>query len=273
MPRAAIRRIGSGPSLPCASPPKSKSVSSLRKYGSTPFQSQPVGARARPLVVIGRRAAQRDHAHHRAAAAEHARLRKAGRRRSLARAPMRFKTAPEIGLVEVRRRINVWQCRRAPRPAACRGRLRAAAPNGRTLGQAGRRSRSRRRRRRRRWCQSWKSCALFYLADVACAAPNSLRRYAVDNVLPPCGEGWRRGERDGQHAPHPCLPPSSGEGDYSACNLQLANELAVGCDFGLYVRGKLGRRVAGRHKAPFRSRRLLISGALSAASAALRTAA
>ena len=74
-----------------------------------------VGTRARPLVVIGRRAAQRDHAHHRAAAAKYAPLLKAGRRRGLARAPMRFQTVPEVGLVEVRcRKTSVMSAGLAP---------------------------------------------------------------------------------------------------------------------------------------------------------------
>ena len=36
-----VRRIGVGPSRPCSAPEKSKSLSSLRKYGSTSFQAQP----------------------------------------------------------------------------------------------------------------------------------------------------------------------------------------------------------------------------------------
>ena len=42
----AMRRSGTGPSLPCSGPSKSWSLSSLRKNGSTPFQSQPVAPRA-----------------------------------------------------------------------------------------------------------------------------------------------------------------------------------------------------------------------------------
>ena len=64
------------------------------------------GTGARPVIVIGGRATQRHHAHHRTTAAEHTRLREPGRRGVYMRAPMTFEAIPEIRFIEIRRWIH-----------------------------------------------------------------------------------------------------------------------------------------------------------------------
>ena len=122
-----VRRIGTGPSVPCSSPEKSMSVSSLRKNGRTSSQPQPAAPSCLPFGVVVGRAAQRDHAHHRGAAAHDAPLRKAGQRRIVGEPPMHLQVRPHIGVVVIGRPDRYRARRRARCPAACRGRLRGAA--------------------------------------------------------------------------------------------------------------------------------------------------
>ena len=127
-----------------------------RACGSTAARrSRPSRARRRiPFVVVVRRAAQRDHPHHARSAADDARLVEAGQPanwRGRANAP----SAPATCRTCCSRTPDRHRgCPPAPRPAACRCRLRAAARNCSNAPTGGLPSRSRPSRRRPRWCRT-----------------------------------------------------------------------------------------------------------------------
>src|SRR5262245_40768167 len=102
-----VRRIGTGPVLPCCDPSKSPVVFQLAVVRKDTVPAPSCRAKRFPFGVIVRRATMGHHAHHRRTAAHDPRLSKADQRRVVLAPPVHLEVGPEIGVVVVRAWIGI----------------------------------------------------------------------------------------------------------------------------------------------------------------------
>ena len=120
---------GSGPSRAMQFAVEIEIGFELAEIGQHVLPAPPARAEPLPLVVVVRRAAQRDHAHHGRAAADDARLVESGRGRVVPRCANAPSAPATCRPCCSRRRDRHRGCRPALAPAACRRRPREAEPN------------------------------------------------------------------------------------------------------------------------------------------------